>query len=205
MSSSIAYVSEPLPNRVLFGPFPKKQGDVAKLINELGVTHIVNLLPLTDQKTSKGLPADAWYECFWTGEKSKLRAPSLLRYPVPGIATKQRDWVRWYVDTAQRVAAEMGDAGCMYVNNESGLAEEATLAFTLCEILQRGAIPSVDAWITDHPHAQGVLFSPESRALLTECLEQVASKGGDGGGAGGSKQGVLKGWVRMVKRVKLVE
>lgn len=198
--ASFAYRSELLPGRVLFGPFLKTKEEVTNLLDKTGVTHIANLMPLSDRVTNKGHPADQWYECYWKHDKNTLRVPTVLRYPVLGVTAKRRDWVAWYTATAQRIAEAMSESThCVYIHNAEGFMEEAILAFTLCEVLDKGRVGDVDEWIEAHPHSQGVLTNAESRDLLRECLEHLAKLRAVNEG----NQGSLKGWVTVRKRAKV--
>jgi hypothetical protein len=197
---SFAYLSEPLPSRVLFGPFPGSRDQIENLLDKAHVTHIVNLKPETDRVTAKGKPADRSYERHWLHEKSKLPVPVLLRYPVLSASAKRREWVAWYVESAQRIAEQVKGTpkACVYVHNEEGFVEEAILAFVLCEVMERGSVPNVDEWIANHPHSEGVLTSADARDLLRECLEHLGQLRENQG-----KQASLKGWVTVRKRAKV--
>lgn len=199
MTHVMAYLSEPLSSRVFFGPFPTKQAEMQHLLGACGVTHVVNMKPLDTSTTKTGLPRDSWYRCFWEKEDVRtgeaLPAPELMRFPVPKKDTKRRDLVAWYAKSAQRIATEGGPGAIYYVHHESGLQEEALLAFTLCEVLSARSVPDVDAWIAAHPEAQGVLLADEERELLRECVAKL--------GEAGARP--MDKWVKVNKRAKILD
>jgi hypothetical protein len=202
LPDGFAYLSR-LGRYVLCGPFLTKRADVAYLLNKLGTTHIVNLKPLSDRLTAKGHPADCWYQCYWKSKSAPLPSPVVWRYPLLGLGAKRREWVLWYTNTALRIAADLranpNPNVLVYIHNETGLQEEAILAFTLCHVLEHGIVPDVDAWIAGQPHAQGVLYADEERVLLRECIAHLDSAKQT------NQQGSLKGWVKVVKKRAKIE
>jgi hypothetical protein len=197
MTPVMAYLSEPLPGRVFFGPFPTSKDEITHLLDTCGVTHIVNLKPVTSETTKTGLPRDSWYQCFWQreDEKNPLPTPELMRMPLPKKDSKHRDLIAWYAKTAQRVATEAGPSAVYYIHHDTGLQEEALLAFTLCHVLNASAVPDVDAWIASHPGSNGVLLADDDRDMLRECIAKLSA---------GGAQPMLK-WVKVSKRAKVGE
>lgn len=190
-----AYLSEPLRGRVFFGRCPKDPEEVNHLLNTCGVTHFINMKPLTDRVTKTGLPAASWYQCFWERKGSDLKAPTLLRYPIMGKDSKRNDRITWYIASALRIATETGPEAVVFIHNDTGLQEEALLGFMLSEVLQRNCIPDVDAWIAAHENAQGVLFADEDRQVLRDAIARHRAAG---------KQPMLQ-WLTSAKKKQKTE
>lgn len=194
--ASMAYLSEPLKSRVFFGPFPTNGEELKHLLDTCGVTHIVNMKARTTQTTKSGRPSDTWYSCFYEHERSELPEPEMMRFPLPKGDTKRRDLVTWYTDSAQRIATEAGPDAIYYVHHDTGLHEEALLAFVLCHVLRKNAVPDVDMWVAAHPQSSGVLRSADQCELLRECLARLNAAGAQ----------PMDRWVKkLAKRAKVNE
>lgn len=139
--------------KIYFGPPPRKQGDVAYLIDTLGISYIVDMCDTVSYEKSykKHLPEDVLV--------IEMKAPSKAKeYPV---------WIK-------KLATKFVNNECIcYLFGRNGNDEEAYGAFCL-EAHWYGTIEDPIKWIKENQYDNRIFDDDaEKKDILVECVRQV--------------------------------
>jgi len=152
----MSWCSELVPGRIVVGPFVMTQLDALYLTDKMRVTHVVNMMPRTDDVTQNGHNKATWNECLFP-EESRI---TFLREPVPLDLATMNDAhkQRFYLSAAQRVAGHMKEnpRGVYYFHKSSGFDEEAFLALVTWATLMPSqcniGVAGVSKWLFDNSY-----------------------------------------------------
>lgn len=168
-------------SRLFIGPFPSRKEDVEHLIQNLGVTHMINLCVETDKRTKNGLSSDSWYTCYF---KEKVMECDMVRMPLPSdfILWSETKQIEFYLQTAKNVCDYLSKNKniALYIHNKTGFAEEAMVAILAWRLFDKQSFPvNVQAWLKLNMFER-VLDSEDQLALLKKAIEKSKSveKGG---------------------------
>jgi hypothetical protein len=191
--------------RILCGPFLASKDDALHLSEDVGATHVVNIMPHTDRTTKRGgLPSDTWYSCFWDareGDKDEggSQLPPIIVRDAKLPAPPTSPTPEWYLDACARVVVPILRAdprAIVYIHNREGFEQEAVLALLVWQTLSGGSdsFPiDVREWIAASNYER-LLDDTQKRTELVELLERNKK--------GASSKGSLANWVVKTKRVK---
>lgn len=154
--------------RILVGPFITDPKDALRLSQE--VTHIVNLCPLTEEKTKSGLDKNSWYMCFFENEPEET--VTLIREPLITESMTDAKKIAHYLAIAKRIALILETSGTkIYLHYRTGFSEEAFIAFLVWYMHDKRTFPvDVGMWLVNNQYER-LLDNEEQRALLNEAID----------------------------------
>ena len=179
--------------RLMFGPFINQRLDMLQLIHGHGVTHIVNMCPLTEEVTEKTkLNKATWYTQFF--ENLQDAEPTLVRLPIPNDLSTYNETkqIEFYIQTAKHVCDLWKDPrNVVYVHNKTGFDEEAMVSLLAWQMFDKAFPKDVCKWLRENMYER-VLDDEDKKALLAKALEKSISR----------KSTMLDAWV-TVKKAKV--
>jgi hypothetical protein len=182
--NKVAWLFHYMPKRLISGPFLAKDIDLFTLCEVHGVTHIVNILPETGEKTAKAkLNKDSWYEYFLTNVHffhSARARPTIMRnitLPTDLKTQNQDKQVKSYIQLARELAACMKEAegSVFYVHARTGFDAEAMLCLLTWRLVDPASFPPAPLtnWFAAQ-HYDRILDDEMERVTLQMALDQIA-------------------------------
>jgi hypothetical protein len=179
----------------LFGPPPKTKEHVKHLKERLGVSTILNICPITNERTKKGMERAVGYKEFFIPEdddtekileeKAKLfmilnRVPFDLSEFVAHGRTKglqQESLARYYVQHAKLLKEKyvLPKDCVVYIHGVTGIMEEAYITFALWYMCAEEKDLPVDLlqWIKEKNYEWLFDDDADKKQLLTLILNEV--------------------------------
>lgn len=175
-----AWIFELIPGRLYCGPRPTQKIEGYHLTHTLHVTHLVNILPATTNKTMSGAPSDVWYETWWKDFAPDKRPVIVRDFKIAeDVVRTMKDPTPYYARAAREIIAPMmraNPSGVYYIHHQKGHEEEAVLAMLVWHLVDRASFPTdLDAWF-ETKNRRRMLDDPLQRENL------VAAMGGTAGG-----------------------
>lgn len=202
-----AWIFELIPNRLYCGPRPTRQIEGYYLTQTLHVTHLVNILPATTNKTMSGAPSDVWYKEWWC-EFAHEKRPTIVRdFKIPeDVVRTMKDPTPLYAQAAREIVAPLMRAnpdGVFYIHNQKGYEEEAILALLTWRLVDAASFPTdLDAWF-ETKNRRRILDDPLQREQLVAAMDVDATS--KGAAATQSKAGNISGFLTRKPREKKVK
>lgn len=200
------WIFELIPGRLYCGPRPTRQIQGYHLTQKLHVTHLVNILPSTTNKTMSGAPSDVWYSVWWKDFAPEKR-PVIVRdfKIVEDTVRTMKDPTPFYAKAAREIIAPMMRAnpdGVFYIHNQSGHEEEAILAMLVWNLVDGASFPDdLDAWF-ETKNRRRMLDDPLQREQLVASMDMTSSGGGGATTTTQSKAGNISGFLTRTPREK---
>ncbi|MBX9636666.1 MAG: hypothetical protein K2Q45_03855 [Nitrosomonas sp.] len=192
----IAWLTVLIKDRLYVGPDIKQKEDILHMVKHLGVTHIINMKPHTDEVVEElKLNKAVCYARFFDA-KTNVN-PDIVRICVPNdMATmKEPKQIVFYAQAAKQIADLLSEkrSNVLYVHNRSGFDEEALAAILAWQRFDKQSFPeNIVAWLNEHLY-EGLLKSVEQKDLLQKALTQAKEQ---------EKSGGIHNWVIVSKRQK---
>lgn len=181
---------------LLFGPPPKTRDDLKYLIDEMGVSLIINICPKTNERTKKGVEKAEYYMELLKAPKKRTRdedpeeeqdeeeelSISMDRIPVDMTSfdpkgrnkgLKQESTAQYYVSYARSIYKKLQGKNRVYLHGTSGAMEEAYIAFAIWKMHASDFPEDIIAWIKEKDYEWLFNDDTDKKHLLTVVLSET--------------------------------
>jgi len=167
---------------VYIGPMPKLYDDVYYLKNKLGISCIVNLLPLKPEESWDGkTPKSESYKKYFDTQYMKLihhelNMDKLSHVFAQKIKDKQVEEARNFIKVGEKIKSLLEEQGAkkIFIHYQTGFKEEVIVGFILLKLLYPESAPGDPCtWITDNQYNMLLADSGDSRELMLRIYKEM--------------------------------
>lgn len=174
---------------IYIGPFPKLKDDIYYLSYKLGISCIVNLLPVKPEETwgdgvlRKVVLKSETYtqymdEKFLKFIHLEFDMEALGIVDGQKIVDKQANEARNYIKFCEKIKKQLEEKGCgakkIFIHYQTGFKEEAIVGFMLLKSLYPDAAPKDPCqWLSDNEYNVILSDSGETRSLMIRIYKEM--------------------------------